>query len=219
MKTLKIKRIDYVFRIEAGIVYNLVFENPKYLYKLINYIKEANNDEIILYQDKLLDVGKESFFITDIFDLNLNTKKSLTATYKNIENYYLGDEEKIILANINSNIITMLDKISLSYDMKLEYNTNISFSDIFNMTSLKCSYNKESFVEDFINYVKNIKINNEIKILFVLNLFDFITSEEYKLIRKDLECMNICLFNISGHHKPFDVDKTIIIDEDLCQIC
>ncbi len=219
MKTLRFKRINYNFIIEAGFVYNLVFENPKNLYKIINNIKEGNNDELILYQDKLLDIGKESYFITDIFDLNLNTKKTIITTYKNIEHDYIGDDERIILAKINSNIITLLDKISQSYEMKLEYNSDISFADIFNIASLKCAYDKKSFKEDFVNYVKNMKINNDIKILFVLNLFDFITFEEYELIRKDLEYMNICLFNISGHYKPFEVNKTIIIDEDLCQIC
>ena len=219
MKTLRIKRVDYVFIIEAGVVYNLVFENPRNLYRIINNIKDNNTDEIILYQDKILDFGKEVCLITDVFELNLNTKKSLSVTYKNIENDYIADEQRIILADINSNIIKLLDQISHSYDMRLEYNSNISFSDIFNMTSLKCSFNKESFVDDFVNYVKNVKINNDIRILFVLNLFDFITIDEFNLIIKELEYMNICLFNISGHYKPFKVNKTIIIDEDLCRIC
>ncbi len=220
MRTLKFKNIEYVFIIEAGVMYNLVFENSKNLYDIINQIKIGNTDEIILYENKLIDFNKESYLITDLFSIDLNTKKSLTFTYNKLENDYIGDNERIELSEINSHIISLLEKISSSYDLKLEFDSDIKFVDLFNMVSLKYAYTSESLLSDFVNYVKNLKISYNIKILFVLNLFDFIMQEEFLLLKKELEYMNICLFNISGHYKNFDhITKSVIIDEDLCEIC
>ena len=87
MKTLKIKNIDSVINIEAGII-----ENSKLYFSIVNSIIIDDNDYLIYSIDNdNKDLEKYSLLITTPFDLNPNNKKILTALYKKI------DKEKHIL--------------------------------------------------------------------------------------------------------------------------
>jgi CRISPR type II-A-associated protein Csn2 len=114
----------------------------------------------------------------------------------------------------------MLDSIEYKYDIPLTYNESIEFRDIFLLAGLKHKiYNNDSFLNILVNYIKVIKSISNFHILFVVNLMDYLSEEDIKLLKIELSLLNICLFSISGHKSNKKSDKLVIIDKELCQIC
>ena len=80
MKTLKIKSIDSLINIEAGNIENIIIENSKLYFSIVNSIIIDDNDYLIYSIDNdNKDLEKYSLLITTPFDLNPNNKKILTA--------------------------------------------------------------------------------------------------------------------------------------------
>ena len=80
MKTLKIKGIDSLINIEAGNIENIIIENSKLYFSIVNSIIIDDNDYLIYSIDNdNKDLEKYSLLITTPFDLNPNNKKILTA--------------------------------------------------------------------------------------------------------------------------------------------
>ena len=80
MKTLKIKGIDSLIKIESGNIENIIIENSKLYFSIVNSIIIDDNDYLIYSIDNdNKDLEKYSLLITTPFDLNPNNKKILTA--------------------------------------------------------------------------------------------------------------------------------------------
>lgn len=218
MKTIKFKNIEQLLEITPGEIYNISILNPTFLYTILIDIRNFDNEKILYYNNDIIDVSKHSIFIDNILSLELNNKKSLTQMYKLIEKDCIGENEKEIFAMINSYYMKLIDSISLQYDIPLTYNDNLEIHDIISIASLKCRENSD-FFDNLISFIKSTKLSNNFCILFSLNLLDFLTNEEILLFKKEIEYLNITIINISSHIYSNNVDKNIIIDEDLCEIC
>ena len=70
--------------IEDNIIYTVVFENKKYyrenIIELINQHKGLNGSYILSRDNKEIPFDKNSYIITDIFNIDINSKKVLTLT-------------------------------------------------------------------------------------------------------------------------------------------
>ena len=71
--------------IEDNIIYTLVFENKKYyrenIIELINQHKGKEGSYILSNDNKEILFDKHSYIITDIFNIDINSKKVLTKIY------------------------------------------------------------------------------------------------------------------------------------------
>ena len=124
MKTLKIKNIDSLINIEAGNIENIIIENSKLYFSIVNSIIIDDNDYLIYSIDNdNKDLEKYSLLITTPFDLNPNNKKILTALYKKIdkEKHILKINEELEI--INYKIIKTLETISLDLNQNMNFNT------------------------------------------------------------------------------------------------
>ena len=134
MKTLKIKNIDSLINIEAGNIENIIIENSKLYFSIVNSIIIDDNDYLIYSIDNdNKDLEKYSLLITTPFDLNPNNKKILTALYKKIdkEKHILKINEELEI--INYKIIKTLETISLDLNQNMNFNTEL---DLVKLLSL-----------------------------------------------------------------------------------
>ena len=71
--------------IEDNVIYTLVFENKKYyrenIIELINQHKGCEGSYIFSNNNKEIEFEKYSYIITDIFNIDINSKKVMTKIY------------------------------------------------------------------------------------------------------------------------------------------
>ena len=160
MKTLKIKGIDSLINIKAGNIENIIIENSKLYFNIVNSIIIDDNDYLIYSIDNdNKDLEKYSLLITTPFDLNPNNKKILTALYKKI------DKEKHIL-KINEE----LEIINYKIIKTLETNEYILFIELKKILHEKFLYNKNT-------KLKKNAIENNIQIVITELLKDNIIEK------------------------------------------
>ena len=74
--------------IEDNIIYTLVFENKKYyqenIIELINQHKGNEGRYILSNDNKEISFDKNSYIITDIFNIDINNKKVLSKIYSSL---------------------------------------------------------------------------------------------------------------------------------------
>ena len=220
MKTLKIKNIDSLINIEAGNIENIIIENSKLYFSIVNSIIIDDNDYLIYSIDNdNKDLEKYSLLITTPFDLNPNSKKIMTALYKKIdkEKHILKINEELEI--INYKIIKTLETISLDLNQSMNFNTEL---DLVKLLSLYDFSFEDDCEEDLLNklvfYIKaNLEIKN-IDIVFCIDILRFLSQEEMEKLKRELELLNICLINISFSSRVSSIKKSIVIDEDYCEL-
>ena len=219
---LKIKNIEYEFLIENGNIYNIIIENPSFLHHLLNIFDEKNEDEIFIYDNSLLKVEDNILYIHNFhsFENEINSRKNLNVHYQQIEKFNVTDDEKLQLSIISQDIDELINKISLKSNVQMQHNSQFSFKDLFILTNLKfCISTENNFLMQFIYYLKSITNFYNFKIVIFFNLFDLLSQNDIFLLQSELSYLNLAIINISGHKNYKKCTKTIIIDEDLCELC
>ena len=219
MKMLKIKGIEKNFVIDSGKIYNINIENSQYFNRLINGLIDLDEDIFIFSENyELSNFSKNSLIIMDIFSLNPNSKKILTTLYNRIEKNYLSNEDKEHIYKINSDILNILEKISLELDVEVEYECDFDFIKILNSYQFRFKENGQTLLERLITF---IKANLEIKsfdFIIAINLLSMINEKDLEIMQKELELLQITLININSISK---INKNIVdyttIDDDLCE--
>ena len=219
MKMLKIKGIEKNFVIDSGKIYNINIENSQYFNRLINGLIDLDEDIFIFSENyELSNFSKNSLIIMDIFSLNPNSKKILTTLYNRIEKNYLSNEDKEHIYKINSDILNILEKISLELDVEVEYECDFDFVKILNSYQFRFKENGQTLLERLITF---IKANLEIKsfdFIITINLLSMINEKDLEIMQKELELLQITLININSISK---INKNIVdyttIDDDLCE--
>lgn len=218
MMTIKISHYKKIFNIVSGNVYELVIENPREYYTLGKQIIDLDENSIILYDGEIKDNEKNICCVENLFNIDPNSKKNLTATYKKLSVCCNTDEIHRIVSDINTKTFELFDLISQEFDSSITYETDVQLIDLLSLYVFKYNLNTDSFVDNFVSFVKASLQNVNIKVLFTFNLFDFIDENDYKLLKKELSLMDLTLINICSKKSFIVVDDRIIIDKDLCEI-
>lgn len=214
---LKIKNINEQIEIIPGNSYEITIENSKMFFKILNELKLMDEDEIVLFDNKILDSSKNILVIYDLFSLDPNTKKVLSSNYKYVEKISNSSELFNKLININSLIIELLNQVSLEFNNSITFNDQITLVDLLETCDFKFNYDNNSFLETFISYVKALMITFNYKVVITFNIQDFINQDELKMIEKEFEYLNLTLVNFNSNKSRLNFKKLLIIDNDLCE--
>ena len=78
MMIFKYKGIEKDFIINGETSYNLIIENPKYLFSFLKDIVDVNEETILLSQDyKIISFNKKMLIIENLYNFEINNKKIL----------------------------------------------------------------------------------------------------------------------------------------------
>ena len=214
---LKIKNINERIEIIPGNSYEITIENSKMFFKILNELKLMDEDEIVLFDNKILDSSKNILVIYDLFSLDPNTKKVLSSNYKYVEKISNSSELFNKLITINSSIIELLNQVSLEFNNSITFNDQITLVDLLETYDFKFNYDNNSFLETFISYVKALMITFNYKVVITFNIQDFINQDELEIIEKEFEYLNLTLINFNSNKSRLNFKKSLIIDNDLCE--
>ena len=220
MKYFRIHGIETIFNIENGNIYNLEIENSNFFIEVVNAIFENDNEKLLyMSNNELKDFNKNSLFVYDIFSSEINSKKTISSLYKKINDKIVSNEEKLDLLKINTLSLELLQKIANKLDVCTNFEDEI---DIIQFLSLYKFIYEEDNTTLFNKFIDLIKANLEIKdfsFIITINILSLFSDENIRLLKKELEYMNMTLINIEHINR---IDKNndvyrVIIDKDLCE--
>jgi len=219
MMIFKYKGIEKEFIIDGGNSYNLIIENPRYLYSFLKDIINSNEETIVLSKDyKLISFNKKAIVIENLYNFEINNKKILSSFYKLIEEKYNKLEYTKYIDDINILINKIFYDLNLELDVSIDYKDTIVLKDLLNTVELKVLDESKTILEKLILYIKLINNISNIKIVFIPFLNSFLDKNEIKLLQEELSLMEICLFNISSYDQNIANFEKTVVDYDLCEI-
>jgi CRISPR type II-A/NMEMI-associated protein Csn2 len=217
MMTLKISNYKKILNINNGCVYELVVENPYEYYSIGRKIID-NDDSIVVYDGDIKDNDKYILCVSNLFDIDPNTKKNLSSTYKKLVINCNNDEVNRMVSEINQKTFELFELISQEFDSSITYDTDVQLLDLLTIYNFKYNNSSNLFLNNFVSFIKASLQNTNYKLIIVFNLFDFINTNDFELLKKEFALLDLCLLNVCAKKSQFLFDDRIIIDKDLCEI-
>jgi len=211
--------------IEDNIIYTLVFENKKYyqenIIELINQHKGNEGSYILSNDNKEISFDKNSFIITDIFNIDINSKRVLTKIYNLLLKEIVEDISSY--NELSTNIRLYFEKLIFNSSLEIEQGEEIDMSSLLKLGDFKVHVENDDILEKFIKFLKVLTELWGCKIIFVVGLHTVFTQDEIIEIYKEV-CLNkINIINIE--YQQFNNlsnenyrERVYIFDKDNCEI-
>lgn len=214
---LSLKSIDYDFAIAPGHVYNLVLKNKTALFRLVRGLSVCSEEMISIYDNGSKDIKKLVIPLAGILEMNSNTRKVLTSTYKEID-IRKSDALMEKLNSVNKSIAELMDLVAMDCDFSCVYDADLKLSDLLAACSFKYSFQEDDFLQTFVSYLKSQLLIAPYKVIFTYRINDFLNAEQHGILRKELSFLGLTLVDISGSRPPEPFGDVVVIDEDLCAL-
>ena len=211
--------------IEENTIYTLVFENIRYyrenIIELINQHKGNEGSFIISNNSKEIEFAKDSHIITDIFSIDINSKKVLTKIYSSLLKLVVEDVYRY--NELSTNIKVYFEKLIFDNSLEIEQGEEIDMSSLLKLGDFKIHVDNDDILEKFIKFLKVLTELCNCKIIFVVGLHNVFTIDEIKEVYKEV-CLNkINIINIE--YEQFENissenyrEIVYIFDKDNCEI-
>ena len=212
-------------KIEDNIIYTLVFENKKYyrenIIELINQHKGNEGSYILSNDNKEISFDKNSFIITDIFNIDINSKRVLTKIYNLLLKEIVEDISSY--NELSTNIRLYFEKLIFNSSLEIEQGEEIDMSSLLKLGDFKLYVEQDDILEKFVKFLKVLTELCGCKIIFVVGLHTVFTQDEIIEIYKDV-CLNkINIINIE-YQQFYNLSNenykeiVYIFDKDNCEI-
>ncbi len=219
MIRLKHKDLEYSFDLNPGDIVDLTIENPVFYRAFVNDLLGEDEEKIVVSEDgNGIEFHKHALVVTDLFTINPNSKKVLAAIYKKLDSSLLSGERKEKFDEINAKISEFLKEMSNDFDGTVIFNDNLALPQLLGELDFKFDYDDSTFLTSFISYIRAWREAMDLKLMFSLNLFSLLSQSEVISLSKELSYLGISLVNVSYIHKKVEGIKSVIVDNDLCEI-
>lgn len=211
--------------IEDNIIYTLVFENKKYyrenIIELINQHKDNEGSFILSNDNKEISFDKNSYIITDIFNIDINNKKVLSKIYSSLLKEIVEDISSY--NELSTNIRVYFEKLIFNSSLEIDQGEEIDMSSLLKLGDFRVHVENDDILEKFLKFLKVLIELCGCKIIFVVGLHNVFTNAEIIKIYKEV-CLNkINIINIE--YQQFNNLSTknyreivYIFDKDNCEI-
>ena len=211
--------------IEENTIYTLVFENKRYyrenIIELINQHKGNEGSFIISKNSKEIEFDKDSYIITDIFSIDINSKKVLTKVYSSLLKLVVEDVSRY--NELSTNIKVYFEKLIFDSSLEIEQGEEIDMTSLLKLGDFKIHVDNDDILDKFIKFLKVLTELCSCKIIFVVGLHNVFTIDEIKEVYKEVCVNKINIINIE--YEQFEnisnenyKEIVYIFDKDNCEI-
>lgn len=211
--------------LEDNLIHTIIFENKKYYRKnileLIRQHKGYEGSFILSNNNKEVSFDKNSYFISDLFNIDINNKKIISKIYGELLKNVVDD---IVEYNkITSYIREYFETLVFNNNIDLEYNDEIEANSLLKLGDFKIQFEESNYLEKLIKFLKVLVELCNIKVIFIVGLYRVFSIKEVEKIYKEV-CLNkINIINIESEQqntKKGDCYNEIvyIFDQDNCEI-
>ena len=211
--------------IEENTIYTLVFENKKYyrenIKELISQHKGNEGNYIYSNDNKEISFEKSSYIITDIFNIEINSKKILTKIYNSLLKQIIDDT--VEYNELTTHIRAYFEKLIFNSPFEVEQSEEIDINSFLKLGDFRIHIEEDDILEKFIKFLKVLVQLFGINIIFIVGLHNVFTAEEIKEIYKEVCVNKISIINIEYQqfYNLSDenyIEKVYIFDKDNCEI-
>ena len=206
-------------------IYTLVFENKKYyrenIKELISQHKGNEGNYIYSNDNKEISFEKSSYIITDIFNIEVNSKKILTKIYNSLLKQIIDDT--VEYNELTTHIRAYFEKLIFNSTFGVEQGEEIDINSLLKLGDFRIHIEEDDILEKFIKFLKVLVQLFGINIIFIVGLHNVFTDEEIKEIYKEVCVNKINIINIE--YRQFDnlsdenyIEKVYIFDKENCEI-
>ena len=211
--------------LKDNLIHTIVFENKKYyrenILELIRQHKGYEGNFILSNNNKEVSFDKNSYFISDLFNIDINNKKIITKVYGELLKTVTDD---IVGYNkITSYIREYFETLVFNYNLDLEYNDKIEANLLLKLGDFKIQFEESDYLEKLIKFLKVLVELCNIKVVFIVGLYRVFSLEEVEKIYKEV-CLNkINIINIESEKQnikksDYYNELVYIFDKDNCEI-
>ena len=211
--------------LEDNLIHTIVFENKKYyrenILELIRQHKGYEGSFILSNNNKEVSFDKNSYFISDLFNIDINNKKIITKIYGELLKVITDDIAEY--NKITSYIREYFETLVFNNNLDLEYNDEVEVNSLLKLGDFKIQFEESNYLEKLIKFLKVLVELCNIKDIFIVGLYRVFSVEEVKKIYKEV-CLNkINIINIESEQqgiKKSDCynELVYIFDKDNCEI-
>lgn len=193
----------------------------KFIRELINQINGDDGLFVLSENNKEISVSKSLDIITDLFSLDVNSKKFINSIYSQLvensirENYY--DKTNIL----KTLIFEYLEDLIYEIDIPLVYeNESLELTSVFKSVKLKVEDETTSLLEKIIHYIGISKEISKIRCYIFINLKQFLIFNELEKLYQycNYNKINLLLIESCFVEVKHENEKHYVIDKDLCEI-
>ena len=211
--------------LKENTIYTLVFENKIYyreiILELLRQHKGLEGSFVLSEQNKEIAFDKYSYFISDLFNIDINNKKILTKVYATLQKQV---EEDIIEYNqLTSVIKRYFERLIFNNNLDLEQDEEIDGMALLKLGDFKIHFEESNYLEKIIKYMKVLIDLCGVKVIFLIGLHSFFNNDEIRQFYKEI-CLNkIKIVNIetqqfSDYSNEGYKELIYIFDKDNCEI-
>lgn len=211
--------------LEDNLIHTIILENKKYyrenILELIRQHKGYEGNFILSINNKEVSFDKNSYFISDLFNIDINNKKIISKVYGELLKNVVDD---IVEYNkITSYIREYFETLVFNNNLDLEYNDEIEANLLLKLGDFKIQFEESNYLEKLIKFLKVLVELCNIKVIFIIGLYRVFSVKEVEKIYKEV-CLNkINIINIESEQqniKKSDCynELVYIFDQDNCEI-
>lgn len=216
---VRISGFDQDCELFPGDLQELVIEEPCLLYRTIGAFAYADEDSIAVFEsDKELSLEKSVLVITDPFLLDPNSKKALGQLYKNAALHHFNDERREQWAQIQKDIVSFMEELSLDYDAPTAYADSIPFEKFLSSLDFRYRLDGESFFQRLLTFIKASLESGSYKLIVGYELANLLSGAEIALLKDELSQMGLALLSFCGKKERCIEEKHNFstVDDDYC---
>lgn len=205
-----------------GGYYNiLVIENPDFLVEMVeniqSFLGKMDSDISIVESGEKYKALDKITLITDIFNIDFNSKVLQTALMKRIVKS-LGDYDyklNELYASSTQILFKAMSDINASIDI-VDGMDKTAFVKLFSPT-IESEY--DSLLERLVNYIDVMVEFLDTKCVIFINLFEYLSREDSVQLYNHCHDKEVVLFVLQSRQKyNFDNQQLVVIDSDLCEV-
>ena len=211
--------------LKENVIHTLILENKVYyreiILELLRQHKGLEGDFVLSEKNKDIAFDKNSYFITDLFNIDINNKKVLTKVYATLQKQV---EEDIVEYNqLTSVIKRYFERLVFNNNLDLEQDEEIDVMSLLKLGDFKIHFEESNYLEKIIKYMKVLIDLCGVKVIFLIGLHSIFNNNEIKQFYKEI-CLNkIKIVNIEtqqfSDYSNKDYKELIyIFDKDNCEI-
>ncbi|WP_251444179.1 type II-A CRISPR-associated protein Csn2 [Veillonella intestinalis] len=215
--------LDLELDLSDEIITTLIVEERSVFRKLVKDFFQASGGEesewVLSVANKILDIKKDVYFISDFFKLDINNKTLLSKLHQRLSG--IATEEVELLYEINQKIQQLLLSLESSLSIDVFHNELIAVQDIVKLGNFLIrddEFDDIGKVANFIDVV--IELLNP-KLMVLLNPRSYMDDGEITLFFETMLCKKIpvlCIERVCKDDISVVRNKEIIytLDKDLC---
>ena len=211
--------------LKENVIHTLILENKVYyreiILELLRQHKGLEGDFVLSEKNKEIAFDKNSYFISDLFNIDINNKKVLTKVYATLQKQV---EEDIVEYNqLTSVIKRYFERLVFNNNLDLEQDEEIDVMSLLKLGDFKIHFEESNYLEKIIKYMKVLIDLCGVKVIFLIGLHSIFNNNEIKQFYKEI-CLNkIKIVNIEtqqfSDYSNKDYKELIyIFDKDNCEI-